>query len=1050
MSKIYFSNDLNILYEKLKKDLTKDLSFSIKKIVFIPNFHVKEWILQKFAKEDLSIFIKFLELKKILDFFNQFIFKEKKIFPNKMHLNFAIEQAILDLLEKKAEKNLSSSFFNFFDYLKNKKGSFSKKRINFLSDKIAELFLIYGSFGEKLNFRENSNWQIFLFNKVFKDEWTYPLKEFKDLKIKKLNYKLEINFFLISHMPNIYFSLLEKIPYQVNYYLLSPCKQFWQDLLSYREVTLFIKEYFKKRNHSEKGFLDLLGYLKNSNHLLANIGTLQKKYLKIMDNEESEFIEEYLEPKENSLLSSIKKNMLYLTEERVEFDCDSVQIHEASSKIREMEILHNYILNIIKEKNLSLSDIIVVSDDIDKYVSYIHFVFGGSKLKYKIKDIKNGSLSFLSQGILKLFSLVNSRWTKENIFDLFDNLNFQLKHKFSKEDVEVLKGWIEKANINFGIDLEHKKKILKNKKTTNITTWEHGIERILSSFIYESRSEKIDYSIEVPIDQLNFSDIDLFENFIKVFESLKEDIKKFEEGNFFNLKDWKNLIEEIIEKNFFLEEEFFSYKKFISDLSFLNKKFKDKVFEFDIIFKYLTKAFEYKRSSYQANMTNVISFSSLEGILPAKVICFLGMEEDFFKKENFSSLNLLEEKYFPTITDIKKDFFLRGILLAEEHLYFSYVNISEDGHKRDMAILIKDILSFIDKVMKKKKSSSLIFTHPLLSFDKNYFQGKKGFYSFSEKNYLQAKKYYLEKEKNSFFDFKKFLDNKISEIIDIRDLIFLANNPIKFYFNKVFKIFLEKKEEKTFFLTFSDRYRILQSMIYGGEKIVLKNLEKEGVFPSGYIKEAAKRELKAEIKKYLDNLKYLKIEKMFDFLFFLEKENIVKNDQDKIFSAFEINIDGKRIKIRGKIKNISEKGLILFSDSKLKNIIANWPKILIFLKAAERLKRVEKNIFCIKTKKKVVFKDFDIDKALIKFIRYYERALSNISPMVYDWSETLLFKDVSFFKKAVNSSKENNFYEDIYLKKFFEKKVDLEKIFNKWSSFLKDTFLELTDNCEIL
>ena len=109
-------------------------------------------------------------------------------------------------------------------------------------------------------------------------------------------------------------------------------------------------------------------------------------------------------------------------------------------------------------------------------------------------------------------------------------------------------------------------------------------------------------------------------------------------------------------------------------------------------------------------------------------------------------------------------------------------------------------------------------------------------YSFSEKNYLAAKKYYSNKSKKrkSFFQLIH-LEKKLPDVLNVKDLKLLSNNPLKFYFNRVCNVFLEEKKDDELFLSFLEKYILFEKILK--KKDFLKNFERQGGLPSGLLKE---------------------------------------------------------------------------------------------------------------------------------------------------------------------------------------------------------------------
>ncbi|STY60055.1 Exodeoxyribonuclease V gamma chain [Mannheimia haemolytica] len=87
----------------------------------------------------------------------------------------------------------------------------------------------------------------------------------------------------------------------------------------------------------------------------------------------------FVEPEENSNLNKLKKQIFSLENDATITDLtadNSLQIHSCHSPMREVEVLHNQLLNLFEQDSTLLpKDIIVMSPDINKYAPYIDAVF---------------------------------------------------------------------------------------------------------------------------------------------------------------------------------------------------------------------------------------------------------------------------------------------------------------------------------------------------------------------------------------------------------------------------------------------------------------------------------------------------------------------------------------------------------------------------------------------------------------------------------------------------------------------------------------------------
>lgn len=1110
MEKIFFSNNLDCHFHILRQNLFEDRSFSLRRVIIVPSLHQKNFLMEKFAKDkelEGIMFLKFIEIKHLSSFILDFFDSKKKI-PNFLELNLTIESKLSGMIEsyffpeKNAEINNVLDVDSLIRYLQisdHKTSKKSKRRISSLIDFLTPLFYMYMVFQKELdlNFESIKNWQLFLFKEVEKQYLNLQEELVKPVS-PSLPYPIQLHLFNLSFLPHIYREALAKLPFEVSHYVLSPCKYFWEDISTEREKAYILKKIEKGKKIKTFQTEDYL--FGQENFLLANLGKIQRQNLKILNDREIESFECYVKSEERwldeewwknfSLLMAIKQDFLHLRNiesskaRSIKKEKSSIQIHEAVSKIRELEVLYDYIVQVLSEnKDIRASDIKVYAPDIKEYLPFIHFIFGGSEapIDYKIFDLDNVQNSFFSQGLINFLSLYKSRWEKKDIIDIFENPSFMKKQNFSKADILKIKSWVEKANISWGKDSLHRQKILNEKilPDLHVNSWQHGLDRIICSFVFDRSLP--DILPIVPIDDINFSDIEVFDKFLSLFTEIEKDIEYLEGDPKKNIEEWARYLNKIADKYFSFDENqiseslsFQTFSKFIDKLLTFGKSC-EATFEFSSIFKNLKRALKKDLSSFQSNRTQAVSFYSLkEDVLPSKVICAIGLNEDFPRKESANFYSLLFDRvknYVPSNVDKDRNLFLNILLLAESKVFFSYLGICPfDGRKKLPSSLIREFCLYIDQAFNmsdEKISDFIFFKHPALSFDKKYFQKQLDHhFLFSPHRFKAAKKYYLEKgDCYSFirsFDERPEFKSKVKDLpanIELKKLASLAANPLKFYLNEVLQIYLEKKHEdhdsKDLILSYLDQYLIRKNVVKKRLDFIVDRLEKEGNFPVGICKEISKDKIKLQAMMILSNLKNFKIEpdQIISANLSLSTEAYVKRQSlnELILPHVECFVEDTRVNITGSLENISEKGLIVFTDDKFENILKVWPEFLVYLKIKDQIfENASPSLLFLKNGKILTFDKIDVERSLSLYLSYFRVCLTFLSPLIREWSSALLIKDADEFERAFKRSfSDQKLFEDPYFTwafARFDTNFSSDKIYNNWSEFLKTTFEDVLKN----
>ena len=136
----------------------------------------------------------------------------------------------------------------------------------------------------------------------------------------------------------------------------------------------------------------------------------------------------------------------------------SISIHSCHSALREIETIHNYILNCIENSDsIYPDDIVVVSPDMDKYAPYVKAVFGTEdrglpKIPFSIGE-KSINEKKTSYSILeKIFDFIDSRWFPSDFMDILHSGPIMEKFDLSDTDVSMIRRWTADNHVTWGMD----------------------------------------------------------------------------------------------------------------------------------------------------------------------------------------------------------------------------------------------------------------------------------------------------------------------------------------------------------------------------------------------------------------------------------------------------------------------------------------------------------------------------------------------------------------------------------------------------------------------
>ena len=772
---VYLSNKEKHLTLLLRDNLfSKESKPFAKKFVFLPNASLKKNLLASFVSDDtldVVLGIDFLELGKGVSTLYQQATGKSLLFPPQ------------DLLTLHLEALLDKPHF---------------------APALAKEFIKYGKYGGPFLKNWSGGWQKEIWDKVTK-QWNYPY-QLLESPLRKPTETAEIHLFNFPFLPKLYHLFFAKLAkyFPIYYYQFSPCREFWSDTLNEVE-----KVYLLEKDPQ------LSLYLEEGHPLLKNLGRMGRETFRIFEEEDFILEEHYGETPPQTKLSHLQSDMLHFRKGSVEND-STILLLPAPSKLREVEILYTKLLSL----NCPPSEIQVFAPDISIYAPLIELVFGSdeSPFDFTIRDLQQNPLL---QTFLDLLTLNDHRFDPGSIFKLFSSPYFT---SLSDKEVKEFKSWMEKSGVKWGVDSAHRKTLLPELLDTSESgTWEEAFDQLLNNLLFLPK-QPTDWDLPY----LDTADSVVLGKGISLIRSLRSDLDTLYSAEYTALEWCEKLL---LLFNRYLdpsEEELAPIQEKILHLKQL-----DASYSFSSIKRYLQSSLKQKRGVRSAKQLEAITFRSLKAgtIFSSHTIVLLGMHEGAFPRPYISSsLNLLANKgdYIPSTPDEDRYLFLEAICAAQENLFITYQNSSEeDGKEQPPSLVVQELNPTVEK-------------HPPFPFHHSYFK-KKGVYS--KKHFETAQTFYAPKEKRPFipeFLTPAPLPSPTHHFAPTKEeLSRFSKHPLRFYCNQILNLYLhyEDPTDPEFFLSPLQKYRLLSA------KDSLKEAEERGHLPLGRFKEIAQKKI---------------------------------------------------------------------------------------------------------------------------------------------------------------------------------------------------------------
>ena len=521
----------------------------------------------------------------------------------------------------------------------------------------------------------------------------------------------------------------------------------------------------------------------------------------------------YPVPPADSVLHTLQRDILENRapggESPFEMPDGSLMIHGCTSPWREVEVLKDLLLVALNDdKSLRLTDIAVLAPDINIYAPFLEALFPSddirTSLPYNLIDLDSSGLSPLIQGFLHLFTLPGSRFSRTDLFVLFDNPCFRECQRMSRLDRESWLELSEELNIKWGYDRDHKASFYKG--TSGFNSWDRAFERIREGLFLDEEDSPETLPYAAPDDDTGRS----WGKLMLLVQNLYNDLFELDRISM-PLEQWVLLAESILESYFKVrkdsrqdEADWVRLKGCFRDILNMADETPlpgDRNFDF-FVFRTLLSEYIRKSSGMRGRyLTQGITCSSLKPMraIPFRKIYVLGMNENTFPGED-ENLSFDLKDTVPQSIDLSRRggdryAFLETVLSATESLTLFYKNRDTiRGEVLQPSVLISELLDYLAK-SENDAENLLIHQESIHSFDPSYFKEPVSFNSAA----LEAARVMIHgsiEEADGMVLLRRDPSSEMRDepVLSGADILAFMRNPAAWYFKKVLHIYPEDEE----------------------------------------------------------------------------------------------------------------------------------------------------------------------------------------------------------------------------------------------------------------
>jgi exodeoxyribonuclease V gamma subunit len=715
-----------------------------------------------------------------------------------------------------------------------------------LSSRVANLYDQYLLFRPDMIMRWDQgledHWQATLWRELVKKNGAIHraalhdafLRSMKDGGASPRNMPERISVFGISALPPFHiqiFSALSSI-IDVNLFLMNPCREFWGDIASDREMSRLTTVGKSKDVQPD----DL--YLETGNRLLASMGALGRDFFQLAGDIPSEETSAFEDPGEATLLAAIQSDILNLRERSSKDNAviyeadDSIQVHSCHGPLREIEVLQDVLLDLIeKHPGIGPDDVLVMIPDIELYAPFVQAVFSmppddPRRLPFTIADRGLLSESGLIDTFIRLLDLAGSRYEASRVMDILEADAVRSRFSIAEEDLALIHHWIRETGIRWGIDTESRQRLGLPAFPWN--TWRAGLDRMLLGYALPSGTEDGLFTDILPFNDIEGGNTETLGNFLGFTETLFRHTTDLEEKK--TLNGWADTLFNILD-SFFSDDErhlrdIQAIRRVIHELLDIQtvSGFDEKV-GLDVIKAWLRQNLK-ERGFGAGFLTGGVTFCAILPMrsIPFKVICLIGMNDDAYPRQSrMLGFDLMASS--PRIGDRSRRMddrylFLEAVLSARMKLHISYVGQSlKDNSLCPPSVLVSELLDYIEEGFGEAVRERIVVPHRLQAFSPDYFSGNGPLFSYSEENFRAAQSALSGLREPSAF-IPALLSEPEAEwkTVDLESLIYFFCNPARFLLNRRLGMYLTEApavadDTEPFELDHLERFLIRQDLV---------------------------------------------------------------------------------------------------------------------------------------------------------------------------------------------------------------------------------------------
>lgn len=424
---------------------------------------------------------------------------------------------------------------------------------------------------------------------------------------------------------------------------------------------------------------------------------------------------------------------------------DSIQVHCCAGPLREVEVLHDRLRDLLdRDTTLNPSDIVVMTPDINRYAPYIDAVFGSRSgelaIPYRIADRALAQSEPVVAGFLAWLALPDRRYAVNAVLDVLECPPVARRLGMSVADRDMLRDWARLTAIHWGLDGTDKLRLGLPPEPAH--TWRRGIDRLLLGALVPEEACAA-YADIAPVEAMDSTMWGVLGRLADWIDALRMRHQQWTDAR--PLADWARILGAAAEELFsVVAEEEYGWQVLREAIAQVARDALAGGCHRSVPLEVFKAALDDKLSLAAGRggfMGGGVQFCAMVPLrsLPFAVVCLLGLDHDALPRHaRPAEFDPFADERRPGDRNRREDdayLFLEAILSARQTLYLSYNGRElRDFSDRPPSVLLAQLMETINASAHFDRPGDWqerrLLIHPLHGFSARNFDPQSPFFSY--------------------------------------------------------------------------------------------------------------------------------------------------------------------------------------------------------------------------------------------------------------------------------------------------------------------------------